>query len=176
MYRHSIVSTFFFNSSMSWIISVATTVMWWKPKRRPRTRERARSKNLILNTEKHPKWNLLFLLEGTCGKCLSRWILHNSSCYFFSNIESTDVRKNWPDSRADCVSRGADLVVIDNQEEQVGWPDWLKNDTSTEPCTSRGCRWGWNEYLRIWILQSDPLKLSSPLFAPAEICERKHRK
>nr|XP_046268895.1 CD209 antigen-like protein E [Scatophagus argus] len=67
------------------------------------------------------KMNLLSnisALEGTCGRCPSKWLLHNSSCYFFSYAESSTVKKNWPDSRADCVSRGADLTVIDNQEEQ----------------------------------------------------------
>ena len=64
--------------------------------------------------------NLLFLPGGTCGRCLSGWSLLNSSCYFFSYTESSTVKKNWHDSRADCVSRGADLVVIDNPEEQVG--------------------------------------------------------
>ncbi|XP_055362029.1 C-type lectin domain family 4 member E-like isoform X2 [Betta splendens] len=57
-------------------------------------------------------------LEGSCGKCLPGWTLFNSSCYFFSYLESATVKKNWTDSRADCVGRGADLVVIDSQEEQ----------------------------------------------------------
>uniref|UniRef100_A0A7N8WZH1 C-type lectin domain-containing protein n=1 Tax=Mastacembelus armatus TaxID=205130 RepID=A0A7N8WZH1_9TELE len=43
---------------------------------------------------------------GGCGKCLTHWIFYNSSCYFFSYLESHKVKKNWPDSRADCVSRG----------------------------------------------------------------------
>uniref|UniRef100_A0A7N8X8N4 C-type lectin domain-containing protein n=1 Tax=Mastacembelus armatus TaxID=205130 RepID=A0A7N8X8N4_9TELE len=90
------------------------------------------------------KKNLLFLPEGGCGKCLTHWIFYNSSCYFFSYLESHKVKKNWPDSRADCVSRGADLVVIDNQEEQdafwVGLTDskaegtwvWINNVTEVE--------------------------------------------
>uniref|UniRef100_A0A3P8RPM9 C-type lectin domain-containing protein n=1 Tax=Amphiprion percula TaxID=161767 RepID=A0A3P8RPM9_AMPPE len=57
-------------------------------------------------------------MEGTCGRCLSGWILLNSSCYFFSYTESSTVKMNWPDSRADCISRGSDLIVIDDQEEQ----------------------------------------------------------
>ncbi|XP_041810321.1 C-type lectin domain family 4 member G-like [Chelmon rostratus] len=72
----------------------------------------------VLQVEKTRLQSNISALEGTCGRCLPTWILHNSSCYFFSYIESTNVRKNWPDSRADCVGRGADLIVIDNQEEQ----------------------------------------------------------
>ncbi|XP_042357355.1 CD209 antigen-like protein B [Plectropomus leopardus] len=54
-----------------------------------------------------------------CGRCLSGWVPLNSSCYFFSYSESSVVKKNWPDSRADCIHRGADLIVIDSQEEQI---------------------------------------------------------
>ncbi|XP_030574819.1 hepatic lectin-like [Archocentrus centrarchus] len=57
-------------------------------------------------------------LEGSCGSCLPGWILFNSSCYFFSSTESSTVTKNWHNSRADCVRRGSDLVVIDDQVEQ----------------------------------------------------------
>ncbi|CAI5696699.1 unnamed protein product [Oreochromis niloticus] len=57
-------------------------------------------------------------LEGSCGGCLPGWALFNSSCYFFSYTESSTVKKNWHQSREDCGSRGSDLVVIDDQEEQ----------------------------------------------------------
>lgn len=71
-----------------------------------------------LQTEKKNLQANASALEETCGRCLSGWTLLNSSCYFFSSVESPAVTKNWPDSRADCISRGADLIVIDNQEEQ----------------------------------------------------------
>ncbi|XP_071354398.1 CD209 antigen-like protein E [Trachinotus anak] len=79
-----------------------------------------------LKTEKTNLKSNISALEGTCGKCLSGWILFNSSCYFFSYTESSTVIKNWPDSRADCISRGADLVVIDNPEEQTFVSDNIK--------------------------------------------------
>ncbi|XP_053290874.1 uncharacterized protein LOC128451126 [Pleuronectes platessa] len=60
----------------------------------------------------------LSALEGTCGRCLPSWTFRNSSCYYFSCLQSTTAKKNWHDSREDCISRGADLVVIDNQKEQ----------------------------------------------------------
>ncbi|XP_067470371.1 CD209 antigen-like protein E [Thunnus thynnus] len=56
-------------------------------------------------------------LEGSCGRCLPKWTLLKSSCYYFSNPVS-DSKKNWPDSRADCISRGGDLLVINNLLEQ----------------------------------------------------------
>nr|XP_033498801.1 CD209 antigen-like protein 2 [Epinephelus lanceolatus] len=56
--------------------------------------------------------------EEHCSGCPSGWIPLNSSCYFFSYTESPNVEKNWPKSREDCKSRGADLVVIDYPEEQ----------------------------------------------------------
>ncbi|XP_028995999.1 CD209 antigen-like protein E isoform X2 [Betta splendens] len=71
-----------------------------------------------LQTEKSRLQSNISALEGSCGKCLPGWTLFNSSCYFFSYLESATVKKNWADSRADCVGRGADLVVIDSQEEQ----------------------------------------------------------
>ncbi|XP_044231950.1 CD209 antigen-like protein B [Thunnus albacares] len=72
-----------------------------------------------LRTEKTNLQTNISALEGTCGKCLPGWVLLNTSCYFFSYSESGTVKKDWKDSRADCISRGADLVVIDNQEEQT---------------------------------------------------------
>ncbi|XP_044023652.1 C-type lectin domain family 4 member M-like [Siniperca chuatsi] len=80
-----------------------------------------------LQAEKTNLQSNISALEGTCGRCLSKWLLLNSSCYFFSYIESRTVKKNWPDSRADCISRGADLIVIDNQEEQKFVSDSIKN-------------------------------------------------
>uniref|UniRef100_A0A671U6P9 C-type lectin domain-containing protein n=1 Tax=Sparus aurata TaxID=8175 RepID=A0A671U6P9_SPAAU len=72
----------------------------------------------------------LSALEGTCGRCLPGWVLHNSSCYYFSVIESSTIKKNWPDSRADCIRRGADLIVIDNKEEQRFVSDCDENTKS----------------------------------------------
>ncbi|CAL1575261.1 unnamed protein product [Knipowitschia caucasica] len=56
-------------------------------------------------------------LERSCGRCPPGWLLLKTSCYFF-HIPLSNFRKNWPDSRADCVSRGADLLVINNLDEQ----------------------------------------------------------
>ncbi|KAF5897168.1 C-type lectin domain family 4 member E-like isoform X1, partial [Clarias magur] len=39
--------------------------------------------------------------------------MFSSSLYFMSNE-----RKSWTESREDCIRRGADLVIINNKEEQ----------------------------------------------------------
>lgn len=56
--------------------------------------------------------------EDSCLICPYGWIAYNSSCYFFSFTESR-VKKNWPDSRADCTGRNSDMIVVDNKEEQT---------------------------------------------------------
>uniref|UniRef100_A0A3P9HCP8 C-type lectin domain-containing protein n=1 Tax=Oryzias latipes TaxID=8090 RepID=A0A3P9HCP8_ORYLA len=57
-------------------------------------------------------------LEKNCGWCLPKWIFHKRSCYYFSD-EDVSSRKNWTDSRDYCISKGGDLLVINNLEEQV---------------------------------------------------------
>uniref|UniRef100_A0A673KJP8 C-type lectin domain-containing protein n=1 Tax=Sinocyclocheilus rhinocerous TaxID=307959 RepID=A0A673KJP8_9TELE len=43
-----------------------------------------------------------------------KWITYKHSSYYISSKW-----KNWNDSRRDCLQRGADLVIINNKEEQV---------------------------------------------------------
>lgn len=69
-------------------------------------------------------------LEVSCGKCPVGWILLKTSCYFFSSNPS-NIKKNWPDSRADCISRGGDLLVINNLEEQKAINNNLPKITGT---------------------------------------------
>ncbi|XP_041810429.1 CD209 antigen-like protein E isoform X2 [Chelmon rostratus] len=57
-------------------------------------------------------------LEESCGRCQRGWTLLKSSCYYFSSLRVSNSKKNWLDSRADCMSRGGDLLVINNLEEQ----------------------------------------------------------
>ncbi|KAG5837213.1 hypothetical protein ANANG_G00236930 [Anguilla anguilla] len=49
-----------------------------------------------------------------CEPCPQGWEQFSSKCYYFSNE-----KKNWMDSRSDCIKRGADLVIIESEEEQV---------------------------------------------------------
>ncbi|XP_076735436.1 uncharacterized protein LOC143412306 isoform X1 [Maylandia zebra] len=48
-------------------------------------------------------------------KCPDRWTRFGSSCYF----KSTEA-KHWQESRRACQDKGADLVMINSKEEQVG--------------------------------------------------------
>ncbi|KAF6718692.1 C-type lectin domain family 4 member M [Oryzias melastigma] len=71
-----------------------------------------------LQTEKENLQANITALEQTCGRCLHTWSLRDSSCYFFSYTESPVEKKSWHDSRTDCISRGADLIVIESSDEQ----------------------------------------------------------
>ncbi|XP_036065751.1 C-type lectin domain family 4 member E isoform X2 [Oryzias melastigma] len=71
-----------------------------------------------LKIEKENLQTNITALGETCGRCPPSWIHLNSSCYFFSYIESSSVMKSWPFSRMDCIRREADLIVIDSPEEQ----------------------------------------------------------
>ncbi|PWA16297.1 hypothetical protein CCH79_00004519 [Gambusia affinis] len=71
----------------------------------------------ILQTEKTNLLSNASALEKNCGRCPSGWLLLKTSCYYFSNYE-LESRKNWSDSRADCIRQGGDLLIINNLEEQ----------------------------------------------------------
>ncbi|KAG7237233.1 hypothetical protein INR49_032566 [Caranx melampygus] len=55
----------------------------------------------------------------SCGRCLPKWLLIKSACYYYSYRYESDIKKSWQDSRADCISKGGDLLVINNLEEQI---------------------------------------------------------
>ncbi|KAM4542822.1 C-type lectin domain family 4 member G-like [Odontesthes bonariensis] len=91
-----------------------------------------------LSAEKTNVLSNISALEGTCGRCLPGWVLLNSSCYFFSYTESTTNKKDWQDSRADCIRRGSDLIVIDNPEEQKFVSDTIDSMRSGHDVWSSG--------------------------------------
>uniref|UniRef100_A0A3P8UG52 Killer cell lectin-like receptor subfamily B member 1A n=1 Tax=Cynoglossus semilaevis TaxID=244447 RepID=A0A3P8UG52_CYNSE len=78
-------------------------------------------------------------LDENCGRCSKDWILFNSSCYYISH-RVNDHKKNWPDSRADCIRRGSDLLIIDYQDEQMLLNENLERfvTTGTVPLTQIG--------------------------------------
>ncbi|KAL7382709.1 hypothetical protein ABVT39_026840 [Epinephelus coioides] len=74
--------------------------------------------------------------------CPDGWRRFGCSCYFKSNEKTY-----WGQSRADCQQRGADLVIINNKEEQkfvselnVRGESWIG---LLETWTERGWEWQW---------------------------------
>ena len=95
--------------------------------------------------------------EKSCGRCQEGWVLLNTSCYFFSNVLTNQpIKKNWPDSRQDCISRKADLVVIESWEEQVRppwglWVEFIVLSNHSRPAASgtslhRSVVWKWTSW------------------------------
>ncbi|XP_029900770.1 CD209 antigen-like [Myripristis murdjan] len=102
-------------------------------------------------------------LGESCGRCQPRWTLLNSSCYFFSN-KNTDSQKNWPESRADCISRGGDLLVIDDWDEQRLITDNYRDVRSSDVWWANGYWIGLTDIEKegtwVWIngvIQQEPL-------------------
>ncbi|XP_034381238.1 CD209 antigen-like protein E [Cyclopterus lumpus] len=79
--------------------------------------DRLQAQMETLQTEKTNLQSNKTAVEESCGRCLQGWRLLNSSCYYFSHHASNS-KKNWPDSRAHCISQGGDLLVINNLAEQ----------------------------------------------------------
>ncbi|XP_038161162.1 C-type lectin domain family 12 member B-like, partial [Cyprinodon tularosa] len=52
-------------------------------------------------------------IYGKCEPCQRDWNSFNGSCYLFE-----ERNRSWNDSREYCQSKGADLVVVNNEEEQ----------------------------------------------------------
>ncbi|XP_043974286.1 oxidized low-density lipoprotein receptor 1-like [Gambusia affinis] len=52
-----------------------------------------------------------------CKPCLQNWILFKKKCYLF--YDKPAPWKTWEQSRRFCQDRGADLVVIDDLQEQI---------------------------------------------------------
>lgn len=63
---------------------------------------------------------LLFSPAESCNKCRPGWIFLKSACYYFSSQNKSDTKRNWDESRGNCVNQGGDLLVIDSLDEQVG--------------------------------------------------------
>ncbi|XP_020485634.2 CD209 antigen-like protein B [Labrus bergylta] len=77
-----------------------------------------------LHVEKATLQSKLSDIQDNCGRCLPGWLLINHTCYFHS-ISETSALKNWWDSRADCISRGGNLTVINSLEKQLNLHEFL---------------------------------------------------
>nr|XP_029512515.1 CD209 antigen-like isoform X1 [Oncorhynchus nerka] len=63
--------------------------------------------------EKRLSVSELNICPKICNSCPEGWRLLGSSCYFLSTQ-----RKTWEESRLDCMNRGADLMIINSEEER----------------------------------------------------------
>ncbi|XP_077098891.1 uncharacterized protein LOC143750007 isoform X2 [Siphateles boraxobius] len=77
-------------------------------------RDGLRIKNNNVTNERDQLRNELIILGG--------WTYYKSSFYYMPSE-----KKNWTESRRDCRERGADLIIINNTEEQ----DFVKNMTGS---------------------------------------------
>ncbi|KAL1266675.1 hypothetical protein QQF64_002350, partial [Cirrhinus molitorella] len=68
-------------------------------------RDQLKIKNTNLINKTQELRNELHIRDG--------WIYYQFSLYYMSNVT-----KNWTESRQDCLKRGADLIIINNIEEQ----------------------------------------------------------
>ncbi|KAG7313944.1 hypothetical protein KOW79_022440 [Hemibagrus wyckioides] len=77
-----------------------------------RDEQKATIKNLDNEIEQlQNMYNKLQNMLNTISKM--RWVTFNSSFYGMSNE-----RKSWEESRNDCMDKGANLLIINNKEEQ----------------------------------------------------------
>ncbi|XP_029686911.1 C-type lectin domain family 4 member G-like [Takifugu rubripes] len=75
--------------------------------------------------------NISVLVES-CNKCQPGWMLLKSACYYFSSQNKSDTKRNWDESRGNCVNQGGDLLVIDSLEKQVTISDNYSKRSSSE--------------------------------------------
>ncbi|KAM4581187.1 uncharacterized protein PAE49_005797 isoform 2-T2 [Odontesthes bonariensis] len=64
-----------------------------------------------------------FCPDKKCQPCRGGWILYQKKCYLF--YDEPAPWKSWTQSQTYCKDSGADLVVIDNQQEQ----EFISNNT-----------------------------------------------
>ncbi|XP_067290051.1 CD209 antigen-like protein D isoform X2 [Pseudorasbora parva] len=57
-------------------------------------------------------------MQGKSSEFTAKWTFYQSSFYYISTEQ-----KSWTESRRYCTERGADLIIINNKEEQ----DFVKN-------------------------------------------------
>ncbi|XP_047460698.1 low affinity immunoglobulin epsilon Fc receptor-like isoform X1 [Mugil cephalus] len=105
--------------------------------------KRLNTETRVLKTNNSQLQNEVKKLKVIEGKlCPEGWKRFGCSCYF----KSTQ-RKSWFESRTDCQSKGADLVTINNKEEQEFVRSLSMNEESwiglENTWTSQRYEWKW---------------------------------
>ncbi|XP_062421737.1 C-type lectin domain family 10 member A-like [Pungitius pungitius] len=60
-----------------------------------------------------------------CSPCQAGWEKNQMSCYVFHNSEAPPHLKTWEEARENCRGRGADLVVVHNEDEKQNLNDYI---------------------------------------------------
>ncbi|KAJ8273429.1 hypothetical protein GJAV_G00101520 [Gymnothorax javanicus] len=112
---------------------------------------------------------LLKTISNYCGDCmcLTGWKMHQGKCYYFSTE-----KMNWFRSQEYCVSKGAHLVIIKNQQKQnfvssnIRETHWMGlSDQETEgqwlwvdntPLNKSGAQYWWNKEPDNWTGGGNP--------------------
>ncbi|CAK6953334.1 CD209 antigen-like protein E [Scomber scombrus] len=108
----------------------------------------ASCKNLTQETDE-----LKRKLTNLDGYFQDGWVYFQSSLYYISSI-----KKTWQKSREDCLHRGADLVIINNREEQDFTRKFLKSMWIGLTKTETKEKWKW----------VDGTQLTKSYWAPGE--------
>ncbi|XP_072249495.1 asialoglycoprotein receptor 2-like [Leuresthes tenuis] len=115
--------------------------------------------------------------QKECKPCLDGWLLFQSSCYLFTDDESSWRWKNWETSRDRCKEKNADLVVIGSQEEQEFISNHTKNYDAKNGywiglSKNTNDVWMWVDGSDVtemyWVKESDPSRLSCAISNPSE--------
>lgn len=85
-----------------------------------------------------------FCPDKKCQPCLKGWITFQEKCYLFYNEASW---KTWRESRDFCLGKRADLVVIDDLQEQ----EFVSNHTEYYYSKDHGYWLGLHETNNAWI-------------------------
>ncbi|KAK0155003.1 CD209 antigen-like protein C [Merluccius polli] len=97
--------------------------------------------------------------RSACRHCEDGWIHNRFSCYVIFHYEYELVWKTWSEARDDCRRKGADLVIINDKEEQALLYDKSFGSTDASKGYWLGLskpagKWGWVDgtevTLRYW--------------------------
>ncbi|KAK0131026.1 RNA-directed DNA polymerase from mobile element jockey [Merluccius polli] len=105
--------------------------------------------------------------RSACRHCEDGWIHNRFSCYVIFHYEYELVWKTWSEARDDCRRKGADLVIINDKEEQALLYDKSFGSTDASKGYWLGLskpagKWGWVDGTEV-TLRSERYQVQFPL-------------